>query len=94
MRTGPVARPADAGMPDDHVVADVGAAAGLLHGTVDDVADQPGRLAECQRRGQGALALPPLAALGHTAVSDRARPARRGVTSSRVQKNTSSASGR
>jgi hypothetical protein len=46
------------GLSDQRAVGDGAGAAGLLDGPVDDIADQPCRPAEGQRRGQPPLPLP------------------------------------
>ncbi len=58
-------------MPEDHTTADLALSASLLHGAVDHIPDQPRRVAEGQRCGQSALALPLLAAFTHGDIEGR-----------------------
>ena len=65
---------------------------GFLHGAADHIPDQPNRLPEGQGRGEAALALPQVAALPHEVNNRLTSPSPKVlVTSSWLQKNTSSA---
>jgi len=77
---------------DDDVLAYLPFTTGFLCGAADHIPDPPSRLPEGQRRGEVALALPQVAALPHKVNNRLTLPDPKVVvTSSWLQKNTSSA---